>query len=207
MDPETQARIFEPFFTTKEKGKGTGLGLAMVYGFVKQSGGYIDVNSELGVGTTLNIYLPLVYGLATEEARETTEVLAEKGRATILVVEDETSLRLLIVRLLEAVGYVVLEAKDSATAIRLSEEHRGSIDLLLTDVVMPGMNGRTLAHRLLERRPSLRVLYMSGYTGQTVGDRGVIDEGSFFLPKPFSRDALAQKVREVLTTWNAEVSS
>jgi CheY-like chemotaxis protein len=114
---------------------------------------------------------------------------------------------LLIVRLLEAVGYVVLEAGDAATAIRTSEGHSGSIDLLLTDVVMPGMNGRTLAHHLLERRPSLRVLYMSGYTGQVVGDRGVIDEGSFYLPKPFSRDSLAQKVREVLATRHAEVSS
>jgi len=202
MDVETQAHIFEPFFTTKEKGKGTGLGLAMVYGFVKQSGGYIDVYSEEHVGTTLNIYLPRMYGRAVEEAKVAEDVVSLKGNASILVVEDEASLRLLIVRLLEALGYTVLEAKDAATAIRISEERKGAIDLLLSDVVMPGMNGRALAHRLLERRPSLRVLYMSGYTGQVGGDRSVIDEGSFFLAKPFSRDSLAQKIREVLTTRN-----
>jgi two-component system cell cycle sensor histidine kinase/response regulator CckA len=207
MDPETQARIFEPFFTTKEKGKGTGLGLAMVYGFVKQSGGYIDVFSELGVGTTLNIYLPQVHGRVADESKPSSGVPAQKGSATILVVEDEASLRTLIVRLLQALGYSVLEAADSATAIQIGDQHGKPIDLLLTDVVMPGMNGRALAHRLLERRPGLRVLYMSGYTGQVVGDRGVIDEGSFFLPKPFSRDGLAQKVREVLTAVNTEVSS
>jgi PAS domain S-box-containing protein len=207
MDLETQARIFEPFFTTKEKGKGTGLGLAMVYGFVKQSGGYIDVWSERGVGTTLNIYLPRVDGHVGKETHTPSKVRAQKGSATILVVEDEASLRTLIVRLLQALGYSVLEAGDSATAIRISEERNKPIDLLLTDVVMPGMNGRALAHRLLERWPLLRVLYISGYTGQVVGDRGVIEEGSFFLPKPFSRDGLAQKVREVLTTVNTDVSS
>ena len=198
MDATTRARVFEPFFTTKEKGKGTGLGLSMVYGVVKQSGGYIEVHSEPGAGATFTIYLPKVEVAIDPQKQQVDLPASMLGTETLLLVEDETSLRKLSRHLLELCGYVVLEAEDGAQALKISQEHHGTIDLLLTDVVMPGMSGRALADQLALRRPQTRVVYMSGYTGQTVGEHGVLAEGSFFLPKPFTREALARKIREAL---------
>ncbi len=198
MDAATKARVFEPFFTTKEKGKGTGLGLSMVYGVVKQSGGYIEVVSEPGAGACFNIYLPKAEATA-DAGRSAAKVTPDlKGHETILLVEDETSLRKLSRHLLEMCGYQVLEAENGADAIRVSDDTKGQIDLLLTDVVMPGMSGRSVADELLKKRPGMRVLFMSGYTGQTVGQHGVLAEGSFFLQKPFTRDTLATKLRQAL---------
>ena len=200
MDAATKARVFEPFFTTKEKGKGTGLGLSMVYGVVKQSGGYIEVVSEPGAGACFNIYLPKA-ATAEDVERTASKVTPElKGNETILLVEDETSLRKLSRHLLEICGYKVLEAESGADAIRISDATSSHIDLLLTDVVMPGMSGRNVADELLKKRPGMRVLFMSGYTGQTVGQHGVLAEGSLFLQKPFTRDTLATKIRQALDT-------
>lgn len=199
MDAETKARAFEPFFTTKEKGKGTGLGLATVYGVVKQSGGYIDIESSPGVGTTFKIYLPRV-DQEVDRQGPSPGVIAKAvaGRETILLVEDEGSLRTLTRTTLELGGYRVLEAKDGVDALEVTNRHNGQIDLLLTDVVMPGMGGRALAQELTRRHPETRVVYMSGYTGQTVGSQGPIDPGSDFLAKPFTREVLARKIREAL---------
>lgn len=197
MDLATRARIFEPFFTTKEKGKGTGLGLSTVYGVVKQSGGYIDVVSEPGAGTSFKIYLP--QAKAAEAPRTTSaSITSLTGNETILLVEDEASLRKLSRDLLERSGYSVIEAESGEEALSITEQYTGRIDLLLTDVVMPGISGRVLADELLNRRTEVKVVYMSGYTGQTVGAHGVLAEGSLFLPKPFTREALAAKVREAL---------
>jgi two-component system cell cycle sensor histidine kinase/response regulator CckA len=208
MDAETQAKIFEPFFTTKEVGKGTGLGLAMVYGFVKQSGGYIDVSSEVGVGTTFHIYLPLSDEKAVVEAKpQVAPAKSFAGTETILLVEDETSLRELARHSLQSLGYKVLAAGNAAAAMGISDAYNQPIDLLLTDVVMPGLNGRLLADRLRERRPNMGVLFMSGYTGQTIGAHGVLAEGSFFVAKPFMKDALARKVREVIDATRVSQSS
>jgi PAS domain S-box-containing protein len=197
MDAATKARIFEPFFTTKEKGKGTGLGLSTVYGVVKQSGGYIEVVSEPNAGATFNIYLPKVEGAIVEQPQS--ELSASlRGTETILLVEDEPSLRILARHQLESCGYSVLEASSGAEALEVARKQPGTIHLLLTDVVMPGINGRILAEELLRHRPQLNVVYMSGYTGQAVGADGVLDAGSCFLPKPFTREALARKLREAL---------
>jgi len=199
MDAETKARAFEPFFTTKEKGKGTGLGLATVYGVVKQSGGYIDIESSLGAGTAFKIYLPRVdEAIDTQAPSSSASPRAVSGKETILLAEDEGSLRTLTRTTLELGGYQVLEAKDGVDALEISKRHDGPIDLLLTDVVMPGMGGQALARELNRTRPEIRVIYMSGYTGQTVGSQGPIDPGSDFLAKPFTRDALAKKIREAL---------
>jgi two-component system, cell cycle sensor histidine kinase and response regulator CckA len=197
MDAAIKARIFEPFFTTKEKGKGTGLGLSTVYGVVKQSGGYIEVASELNAGTVFKIYLPKVEGAVVEQPR--TEMSASlRGAETVLLVEDEPSLRILARHQLESCGYSVLEAGSGADALEVARKELVTIHLLLTDVVMPGINGRILAEELLRRRPLLSVVYMSGYTGQAMGEDGVLDAGSHFLPKPFTREALARKLREAL---------
>jgi two-component system cell cycle sensor histidine kinase/response regulator CckA len=198
MDAQTRARVFEPFFTTKEKGKGTGLGLSTVYGVVKQSGGYIDVLSEQGTGTTFNIYLPKVESPPDSQSPATTLPASFHGNETVLLVEDEISLRRLSRHLLELCGYDVLEAENGEDAIAKSHKRLDTIHLLLTDVVMPGISGRVLADQLLKSRPEMQVVYMSGYTGQTVGEHGVLAEGSYFLPKPFTREALARKVREAL---------
>jgi two-component system cell cycle sensor histidine kinase/response regulator CckA len=198
MDATTRTRAFEPFFTTKEKGKGTGLGLSTVYGVVKQSGGYIDLSSEPGAGTTFKIYFPKAQG-ALDEQRQLGELPASlHGTETVLFVEDEPSLRNLGSHLLQLCGYTVIEAECGAQAVKLSTTYQDTIHLLLTDVVMPGMSGRMLAEELVKQRPELKVLYMSGYTGQTVGAHGVLAEGSFFLPKPFTRESLASKVRITL---------
>src|SRR5579862_414236 len=198
MDAATRVRVFEPFFTTKEKGKGTGLGLSTVYGVVKQSGGYIEVHSEPGAGATFKIYLPKVEDALDPQKQSTELPDSLHGTETVLLVEDEVALRKLSRQLLELCGYQVLEAESGAEALKISREHKQAIHLLLTDVVMPGMSGRVLADQLVVQRPETQVVYMSGYTGQTVGEHGVLAEGSFFLPKPFTREALARKVRKAL---------
>jgi PAS domain S-box-containing protein len=197
MNAETKARAFEPFFTTKEKGKGTGLGLSTVYGVVKQSGGYIDIESSLGAGTTFRIYLPRVENAVQAKEPELAAITSTGGE-TILLAEDETSLRTLTRNTLELCGYSVLEAKDGNNALKVAQAHPGTIDLLLTDVVMPGMGGRALAQELSRQRPETRVVYMSGYTGQGVGAQTPVEPGSFFLAKPFTRDNLTRKIREAL---------
>jgi len=198
MDAATQVHIFEPFFTTKEKGKGTGLGLATVYGIVKQSGGFIWVYSEPGMGATFKIYLPRVE--EPSEAAETPAARpgAERGHETILLVEDEEGVREVAREFLEAIGYTVIEGRNPPEALKLAEEHPGEIHLLLTDVVMPEMGGRELAERLGKMRPDTKVLYMSGYTDDAIVHHGVIDANMAFLQKPFLRGALIRKVREVL---------
>lgn len=198
MDATTSARVFEPFFTTKEKGKGTGLGLSMVYGVVKQSGGYIDLHSEPGRGASFKILLPVADEPVDPQKSQTTSQDLIQGNETVLLVEDEASLRKLTRHLLELCGYRVLEAGCGDDALRVSRQHAGAIHLLLTDVVMPVMSGRALADQILSGRPETHVVFMSGYTGQTVGQHGVLAEGSFYLPKPFTREALARKVREAL---------
>ncbi|HTV57766.1 MAG TPA: PAS domain S-box protein [Verrucomicrobiae bacterium] len=200
MDAETKARAFEPFFTTKEKGKGTGLGLSTVYGVVKQSGGYIEIVSSPGAGTIFQIYLPRVDAPVSAESGISLSANSTPAGETILIAEDESSLRTVTRNSLEQYGYKVLEAKDGIEALKLSRQYAGNIDLLLTDVVMPGMGGRVLAQQLTLERPGIRVVYMSGYTGQTVGEQGPIDPGSFFLLKPFSRENLGRKVREALNS-------
>jgi len=209
MDADTQSRIFEPFFTTKGT-KGTGLGLSTVYGIVKQSGGYIWVYSELGKGTSFKIYMPHVTPeevAAVEKPAAPAVVPLETARETILVVEDEVNLRRLTRQFLDNQGYTVLEAADGAEAVQICVAHQGIIHLLLTDVIMPGMNGRELAHRVSEIRPNMKVLYMSGYTENAIGHNGTLDAGITLLQKPFTLHALKAKVREVLdqTTLPQEV--
>jgi PAS domain S-box-containing protein len=198
MDAQTQAHIFEPFFTTKEIGKGTGLGLATVYGCVKQSGGYIWVYSEPGLGTTFRIYLPLVSEMVAEPraGAGATGILA-RGTETILLVEDEESLKILTRTILEENGYTVLAAGEGSEAIEIARQTTGAIDILLTDMVMPGMNGRQVAEILLPMRPQMKIVYMSGYTG--FHDRGFLESGASLVPKPFTRDALLRKLRDALT--------
>jgi PAS domain S-box-containing protein len=202
MDTETQTHIFEPFYTTKGL-KGTGLGLSTVYGIIKQSEGYIWVYSEPGKGTTFKIYLPRVDAAAMQvEAPQpmTPNEHPGPGRETILLVEDEENLRQLTRQSLENQGYSVVDAPDGAAAIRLSYAHKGPIHLLLTDVIMPGMNGRELANQVSSSRPDMKVLYMSGYTENHIGHNGTLDQGITLLQKPFTLPALQAKVREVLDT-------
>jgi CheY-like chemotaxis protein len=200
MTPEVRDRVFEPFFTTKEKGKGTGLGLSTVYGIVKQSGGNIFVYSEWGKGTTFKVYLPRVDEELTEEKRKSPHSASglPRGGETVLVAEDEGDVRNLVVQILRNQGYEVLEAANGGEALMICEKHTGAIDLLMTDVVMPMMSGRELANRLLLLHPEMKVLYMSGYTNDAIVRHGVLEEGVNFIPKPFSVEALAFKVREVL---------
>ena len=196
MDSEVQAHMFEPFFTTKEVGKGTGLGLSTVYGVVKQSGGYIWVDSEPGHGTTFRIYLPrtMEKTLSNKAAPELAESLC--GTETILLVEDAEPVRELVRNLLRESGYTVLEAKCPDEALQLSREHSSTIHLLLSDVIMPGMSGPALAETLIEARPEMKVIYMSGYT--SFMDQGLIASDASVLTKPFTRDTLLRKLREVL---------
>ena len=200
MDAKTKAHIFEPFFTTKEFGKGTGLGLSTVYGIVKQSGGSVWVYSELGIGSTFKIYLPCVSPVLTIAAPSAEPERIEGGLQTILVVEDEAALLEVTHRSLEAVGYAILAAQSPAEAIRISESHPGPIDLMVTDVIMPGMSGPQLASLLSVPRPEMKVLYVSGYTDDTIVRHGVLERGLAFLQKPFSPKALARKVGEVLAS-------
>jgi two-component system, cell cycle sensor histidine kinase and response regulator CckA len=198
MDSQTMARIFEPFFTTKPEGRGTGLGLSTVYGIVKQNNGYVMAYSEEGHGTTFRIYFPSVRGTPELRVQKSDPGEFAKGSETILLVEDEASLRELAREILEANGYKVIEAERGESAIRLVEQSYTPIHLLLTDVVMPGMGGKQLATRLLELRPGLHVLYMSGYTDDVINNRGVLREDTLLLPKPFTRAALLRRVREAL---------
>ncbi len=199
MTPEVQAHIFEPFFTTKPPGAGTGLGLAMCYGIAKQAGGHIMVESEPGKGAVLTVLLPRTPGeLPTIAERSRADL--PLGTETILVAEDDALVRMLAVRTLRDTGYTVLEADSAAAGLACAARHHGPIDLLLTDVVMPGGGGRELAEALLDSRPNLRVIFMSGYTADVVLRRGVVEESVRFLPKPFSPLALAHAVRRALDT-------
>ncbi|HEV8532448.1 MAG TPA: GAF domain-containing protein [Methylomirabilota bacterium] len=198
MDAQTQAHIFEPFFTTKGPRKGTGLGLAMVYGIVKQSGGNIWVYSEPGKGASFKIYLPRIEEPIDDSHAGSSLPAPAHGVETILLVEDEDTVRDLTRDILEAHGYTVLEARHGAEALRISEQHSGAIDLMLTDVVMPEMGGREVAERLAVQRPETKVLYMSGYTDSAVVHHGVLDASTAFLQKPFSATVLVRKLREIL---------
>ncbi|MCU1274986.1 MAG: multi-sensor hybrid histidine kinase [Bryobacterales bacterium] len=197
MDEKTQQSAFEPFFTTKETGRGTGLGLSTVYGIVHQNGGWIDVRSEVGQGTSFSIYLPRLDACAVPD-RTALDVTLHTGE-TVLVVEDNGEVRRLTKAFLEVLGYRVLEAASSSEAFALEKEHSAEIHLLLTDVILPGMNGKTLSDQLRALRPKLKVLFTSGYTADVISRRGVLDPGVAYLPKPFTLESLAAKVRQVLT--------
>ena len=198
MDPETIAHIFEPFFTTKELGKGTGLGLATVYGIVKQSGGYVWVDSELGKGAAFQVFLPRVAQIADLQAARPYLDENLRGSETILLVEDAAPLRKLAVSFLSSHGFEVLSAPDAEEALKIAAAHAGAIQLLVTDVVMPGQNGRVLAERLVASYPKIKVLYISGYNDSFIAGHGILDPGSILLNKPFTEEALIHKVREVL---------
>ena len=199
MDKQTQARIFEPFFTTKGLGKGTGLGLSTVYGIVKQSGGFIWVYSELGLGTTFKIYLPRISApLAAVASAPMKETIRPAGTETILLVEDEEAMRKATKRILDGAGFTVLVASDGVDALQVSARHSEEINLLLTDVVMPHMGGKALAQALIETRPLLKVIYMSGYTDDAIINHGVLETGTNFIGKPFTEDSLIRKVQEVI---------
>ena len=200
MDQETQAHIFEPFYTTKGSGHGTGLGLSTVYGIVKQSGGYIWVYSEPGQGTSFKVYLPVVDVAVEAKANQPEAPLAGKGSETILLVEDEEAVRELARMVLAKQGYTVIVAENPGHAEELVAEHGRDIQLMLTDVVMPGMSGHDLARRISVHHPKIRVLYMSGYTDNVIAFGGVLEKGVSFLQKPFTPRALGAKVREVLDT-------
>jgi two-component system cell cycle sensor histidine kinase/response regulator CckA len=205
MDDETKSKIFEPFFTTKEQGKGTGLGLATVYGIVKQSGGSIWFYSEPGRGTSFKVYLPEVAGLVAGSGRETAALPPERGSETILLTEDEEAVRTLTRKMLAHCGYTILEAASPHQALEIARRHEQPIDLLLTDVVMPEMGGSDLAARLQALRPETRVLYMSGYTDDVIVRHGVLEQGCVFLQKPFTAHALSRKVREALSAARSPV--
>jgi len=197
MDEATRLRLFEPFFTTKQQGKGTGLGLSTVFGIVKQSGGSLEVASELARGTSVKVYLPRIDQAVSDDAAAGGRQM-RRGSETILLVEDDDMVRTLVRETLEREGYRILDAPGPAEARRLAEHHRGPIQLLITDVVMPKINGRELAEEIVRRRPDTRVLYMSGYTDSAIINSGVQQKDVAFLQKPFTPVALAQKVREVL---------
>ncbi len=198
MTSETQLRMFEPFFTTKPPGKGTGLGLSTVYGIVKQSAGYIWAESELGEGTTIKIFLPRFEGKADVLLSPEETATLPRGKETILLVEDNTPLRELVREMLKGFGYAVLDSGLPADALRAAELHDGPIALLITDVVMPGLNGRALAQTLIKARPQIKVIYTSGYSDEAIIEQCELDTGNPVLGKPFTRDALAKKVRETL---------
>ena len=198
MDAGTQARIFEPFFTTKEKGRGTGLGLATVYGIVKQSGGWIWVYSEPGHGTTFKVYFPRVAEVAAPATTSPAPPASVRGSETILVVEDDETIRNLVLKVLKGNGYTVLVAANGDEAERVAGQHHGRIHLLITDVVLPGLSGPEVARRLVTTRTDTRVLYLSGYTNDAVLRRGVLEAGVAFLQKPFTPGVLGRKIREVL---------
>jgi CheY-like chemotaxis protein len=204
MSPETQARIFEPFYTTKEVGKGTGLGLSMVYGIVKQSGGYIWVYSEPDRGTTFKIYLPRVDQPAESTGAQNRPNSVQRGTETILLVEDDPQLRQLSSSVLAHCGYKMLVASTPEEGIEICRSNHRDIRLLVTDVVMPGMNGRQLAEQIQQVSPNVKVLYISGYTSNAIVHYGVLDPGLSFLPKPFTLSALVAKVREVLDSGPAQ---
>jgi CheY-like chemotaxis protein len=201
MDAETQERVFEPFFTTKEQGKGTGLGLATAYGIVTQSGGYITLFSEIGKGTTIMIYLP-AHEKQGQQVNTTRPAIPAvmNGTETVLLVEDEEMVRNLANRALTEKGYRVLAARNGQEALETLENYNGPLDLVLTDVIMPKVSGRSLIESVLARRPGLKVIYISGYTDWTVEGQGVLRPGQAFLQKPFTTSTLLRKVRQVLDT-------
>jgi len=198
MDAETQNNLFEPFFTTKEVGKGTGLGLATVYGIAKQNNGFINVYSESNQGTTFKIYLPRYRTVDEIKRSERADAGEPHGSETILLVEDETTILKMTKMILERLGYTVLTAATPGEAMDAAREHSQEIDLLMTDVVMPEMNGRDLAGKLLSLYPNLKWLFMSGYTENAIAHHGVLDEGVNFIQKPFSKQELSVQVRKVL---------
>jgi PAS domain S-box-containing protein len=202
MAPGVQARIFEPFFTTKPAGRGTGLGLATLFGIVKQHEGHIGVYSELGQGTTFKIYFPRVSAESEKRVAAPVATLPSRGE-TVLLVDDDAAIRLLAHQVLTCAGYRVLEAADGRQATAMAAAHDGIIHLLVTDVVMPDINGRALAHQLIERRPDIKVLFMSGYTSGAVLHHGVLAAGVAFLQKPFTPAVFTRAVREVLDTGDA----
>jgi two-component system cell cycle sensor histidine kinase/response regulator CckA len=207
MSPETQAQIFEPFFTTKERGKGTGLGLATVYGVVKQSGGYIAVDSAPGKGAAFKVYLPRTEETAVQAVQKPVSGQAIRGSETILLVEDADALRKLAQSFLEARGFRVLAAPTGEKALEVAVQNPEPIHLLLTDVVMPGMNGRVLAEELAPRQPGMKVIYMSGYTDSFIAGHGVLNPGTHLIHKPFTEEALVAKVREVLDSEKSPAES
>jgi two-component system, cell cycle sensor histidine kinase and response regulator CckA len=198
MDAETQAHIFEPFYTTKEQGKGTGLGLSTVFGIVKQSEGHINVYSEVGKGTTFRVYFPRIKASVDAVSEERVEAFPVSGTETVLLVEDEPGVRSLALLVLQSNGYTVLAAASPQEALALAAQHLGTIHLLLTDVIMPGLNGRELAIRLVASRPDIKTLFVSGYTADAIGQHGILDAGVAFLPKPFTPHDLLRKVRQTL---------
>jgi len=198
MDAGIMAHIFEPFFTTKPRGKGTGLGLATVYGIVKQSGGSIQVESEVGRGSDFRIYLPVAEDRTRRLPSPVTGEKVAGGTETILIVEDEPDLRELTRIFLEGYGYTVLEASSAEEALQVAEKFSEPINLLLTDVIMPGMSGRQLAEKVLGQRPQTKIVYMTGYTDDMVVQHKVLEPGVKLLQKPFGKVALAQKVRSTL---------
>jgi CheY-like chemotaxis protein len=198
MDPETMVRIFEPFFTTKQPGRGTGLGLSTTYGIVKQNGGHIAVESTIGSGSRFRIYLPRVQAPAEQSNPTAARKLEQTGRATVLIVEDEASLRRLLSLSLERRGYTVMTAVDGAEAIEIFRQHPGEIDVVVSDVVMPRIDGFELKRRIADLTPGMRFVFISGYSDEVVGQREKALEGCAFLEKPFLPDELADKVRAVL---------
>jgi len=199
MDKETVSHIFEPFFTTKGVNEGTGLGLATVYGIVKQNNGFVNVYSEQGRGTTFSIYLPRYADKTNTGESESTEEPAIRGSETILLVEDEPTILNMTTTMLQRLGYTVLAVGTPSEAIRLAGEHSGEIDLVLTDVIMPEMNGRMLTENLMVNRPGLKCLFMSGYTANVISHHGVLDDGVNFIQKPFAKSELAAKIRSALS--------
>ena len=200
MDAATQARIFEPFFTTKDLGKGTGLGLATVYGTVEQAGGMIAVESELGVGTSFHLYMPQTEEAIALPAPILLDTRSMAGSETILLVEDQDAIRSLLNQILERKGYTVLPARDGREALLLSEKHMAEIDLMITDIVMPQMSGHELAHKLSATRPSMKIIYISGYADRSLEQIDGASAEVAYLEKPFSPDVLMRKVRAVLET-------
>jgi len=198
ISDEIKARLFEPFFTTKERGKGTGLGLSTTYGIIKQSGGYLWCESEVGRGTTFRVFLPRVEEPVAEVVERKTPAPLHPGDETVLLVEDEPEVRSLVQRILKTQGYTVVTAANPDEAVAVAREFKGTIQLMVTDVVMPGMSGIQLADRLQPTRPSMRVLFVSGYTDDAMGPHGILEPGKAFLQKPFTPVALARKVREIL---------
>lgn len=203
MDPETLEHLFEPFYTTKEVGRGSGLGLSMVYGIIQQSHGHITVSSNAGVGTTFTIYLPEAPSHARPAEASAEAKPQRSGSETLLVVEDHPNVRAFLMQTLSAFGYHVLEAANGDEALAVSQRYPGKIDLVVTDVVMPGMNGKEVAQAIQAQRPGTPVLFVSGYSEEIIARQGMIEPGVWYLPKPFGPDALERKVREILTAANA----